>query len=122
MAKSKIVKELDQLPALMYYEMQGTKVPFEKLNEEEVSKWESLAVAALFSLSKMDKMIVKKVEQKVIEGDRNKNVNILTTIISDFVSNLKSIKCPKCGSTPEIRSLVFPSQELAFRIWDGGKK
>lgn len=108
-----------ELAALTYYKINGTKTQFEMLPEAERSTWYQLAGSVIVALDKMNKMVVAKKEVVDIESGRNKNINRLTEIIVNFVSGLKAIKCPKCGSNAELRALIFPSNELAHRIWDG---
>lgn len=117
-AQNKFVGEFGEL---MYLNSVKSPKPFGSLLEEERQLWFGRAVAALISLDKMNKMVAPKRVQKDIEYDRNKNIGIMAQIISVFVSGIKTIKCPKCGSNAELRSKIFPCEELAARIWDGGK-
>ena len=112
---------MNDLSALTYYQINGSKIKFESLPEAEKNSYVKLAAGVLVSLDKMNKMVAPKVSAKQVETDNHKNVQLLTSIIENFVKGLKTIKCPKCGSNAEIRALIFPCTELAHRIWNGGK-
>ena len=111
-----------ELASLAYYTLNGTTVIFDKLPEDEQEYWQKIAGASIIGLDKLNKMIVPKEEQADIELKRNKNINRLTVIIKDFLKGIKTVRCPKCGSNAEVRPLVFPCEELAHKIWDGGAK
>lgn len=111
--------------ALIFYEKQGSKVSFESLPEAEKEQWYGLAVSSRIALDKMNKVVIDRSEHRSRaeeELDRNKFVSRLTLIIHEFVKGLKMLKCPKCGSNAEVRGALFPCEELACRIWAGGKQ
>ena len=120
-AAQKRHKFISELAALTYYNIHGTKIKYESLPDSEQKGWRDIAAAVLVGLDKLNKMVVLKVTPQESEGVRNKNIEVLTKIIQDFVMGLKSIKCPKCGSEAELRPLIFPCTELAHRVWNGGK-
>lgn len=118
-APSKFIADLG---SLMFYQIHGSKQPFESQPEPEKQHWYDLAVSAHLSIDKLNMMIAPRVEPEDVELKRNKNVRTLTNIIENFVKGLKTIKCPKCGTNAEIRPMIFPCTELANRIWNGEVK
>ncbi len=113
---------MEELAALTYYQVQGTKTPFESLPEAEKDTWAKMSGAVLVSLDKMNKMVAPKVTVEDAEARRNKNHGILTAIIRKFVEGIQTLRCPKCGSSAQTRAQLFPCEELAFRILDGDVK
>ena len=110
-------KFLNDLASLTYYDIHGSRVLFKDLPDAEQAVWMDTARSMVESLGKMNKKIVNYEEPAEIEANRNRNINRLTEIIQDFISGLKIIKCQKCGGNGEIRRGIFPSHELAHRIW-----
>lgn len=114
-------KFLIELGELIYLNsMNGDIIPFKEIGSEPQKLWYGRAAAALISLDKLNKMIVPKVDKADLEQDRNKHIDRLTAIIDAFVRKVKTLRCPKCGSTADSRSALFPSKELSYRILDGG--
>lgn len=92
--------------------------PWDSLDAQQKSGWCMTAEHALISLDQMNKEIVSKRDIKKEEYTRNKNVDILKTIIDNFIAGLTALKCPECGKTRKIRMGLFPSEELAHKILD----
>lgn len=113
---------INDLASLTYYGIHGTKTAFESLPEAERDTWARMAGTVLISLDKLNKMVVVKVEPEETEERRLKNVALLKDIVSQFVQGVKTVRCPRCGSSADLRPALFPCEELAFRILEGKVK
>lgn len=119
MAKESAVKEKKPqslvmlLAALFYFDSippvkRKEAMAFEKLTEAEQSPYTTQANKFLVYLDKLNLSAQPKVDAKKAEEAEQRNLDILTGQIKDFVAGLKTTK-------PNL----FPCDELALRILRG---
>ena len=109
-----------ELAELSYYENPRTElasegkpkriIPFEELLEEECSQYLEQAKAFLLRLNKLNLTVVSIADVQEKKQSEQKNLEILTEIITQFVNKLNTT-----------RPALFPSLELAHVILAGGK-
>jgi hypothetical protein len=100
-----------QLAALMYYDDNRTSVAsFESLDKDVVDKYTDRAAGVLIMLDKLNKRVIDKKEVEQAKEKESQYYEKLTQIIRSFVLNLNVLK-------PDL----FPCEELAHKILEGGK-
>ena len=112
---------IKNLAILMYLSENDNGPKFEDLDDERKQIWKKRAVTVIVAIEKLNKMIVPKREREVAEKDFNEQVEQLTLSIEQFLEGIKTVKCPKCGGSADIKRALFPSKELAFRILEKKK-
>lgn len=107
------------LASLMYMQtIMAQEVKWNELSSTDKATWCSHAASALSSLDKMNREIIEKRDIKKEEYQFNRNITILKTIIENFIAQLKVFKCPECGKDRKIKIGLFPSEELAHKIFN----
>lgn len=107
------------LASLLFYQEHGSGLKFEYLANDLREEWFRRATAVFIVLDKMNKRVVTKEDIAVTERRHMKNIDILKTIIENFVVNIKLLKCGTCGKDRKVRLSMFPSEELAHKILNG---
>lgn len=95
------------IAALLYYD-DGNKQSFEKQTEDVQKAYLEKSAKFLVILDKLGKQAGPKINEKEVEEKRARHIEILTDIIRNFVSGLKTTK-----------PAHFPHEELAHRILEG---
>ena len=117
---------LFDLAAMLFYADNGSEDPFDNQSKEVQGEYTHRAGRAIISLNKMNKIIVdknaKRLPAEETPDERNRAIMTMSRLIKDFVVNLKGIKCGKCGNTAEVKVNIFPCEELAHFIWNGGRR
>lgn len=120
--EKKVSKFIRDLASMLFYDGGGDG-KFEELSSGEQDHWFVLASSTVIVLDKMNYVVVPKENVPSpadAESRRNRTVNRMTKIIKEFLSDVKTAKCPQCGKNADLKGQIFPCEELATRIWNGG--